>query len=34
MNNFDEIMGIIFAVALFAIGLWGQYGMSKASKHD
>ena len=32
--NFDEIMAIIVAIALFAIGLWGQYGISKASKHE
>lgn len=34
MNNVDEIMGIITAIAFFVIFLWGQYGISKASRHD
>lgn len=34
MDNIDEIMGIATAIAFFAIGLWAQYGISKASKHD
>lgn len=34
MDNFDEIMAIVIAIAFLAIFSWGQYGISKASRHD
>lgn len=34
MENTNDILNTVFIIIICGVLLWGQYGISKASKHD